>query len=198
LHPAFAGSRAQEKKMGSRLPHAAGLASLGPRVRGSRAVNVVVETPAGSRNKFKLDEESGAFLLHKVLPVGASFPFDFGFVPGTRAEDGDPLDVMLLGEEPTFTGCLVTARLLGVIEAEQKQKGKAIRNDRLIATAETEKIRPAARSLADVPSHILEQIDHFFAAYNRYEGREFVTLRRRGPQAAERRLEMAIRARRRP
>ena len=182
----------------SRLSHAAGLSSLGPRVPGSRAVNVIVETPAGSRNKFKLDEKSGAFWLHKVLPVGACFPFDFGFVPGTRAEDGDPLDVMLLSEEPTFTGCLITARLLGVIEAEQKQARKAIRNDRLIATAETEKIRPSERSLDDVPRRILDQIEHFFVAYNRYEGREFVPLRRRGPQAAERCLEKAIRAGRRP
>lgn len=85
--------------MERRLSHIAGLASLGPRAPGSRAVNVVVETPAGSRYKFKLDEQSGVFSLHKVLPVGASFPFDFGFVPGTRAEDGDPLDVMLLGDE---------------------------------------------------------------------------------------------------
>jgi len=84
------------------------------------------------------------FLLHKVLPIGAVFPFDFGFVPGTRAEDGDPLDIMLLGEEATFTGCLVAARLLGLIEAQQKEKGSTIRNDRLIATAETPKIRPTS------------------------------------------------------
>jgi inorganic pyrophosphatase len=73
---------------------------LGPRVPGSQRVNVIVETPAGSRNKYKLEEKSGLFWLHKVLPIGAAFPFDFGFVPGTRAEDGDPLDVMVLGEEP--------------------------------------------------------------------------------------------------
>jgi inorganic pyrophosphatase len=168
--------------------------SLPPRDVGSRRVNVVVETPAGSRNKFKLEEKSGFFLLHKVLPVGATFPFDFGFVPGTRAEDGDPLDVMVIGEEPTFTGCLITARLLGTIEAYQKQAGKVIRNDRVIATAETEKVRPTERSLDDVPVRILDQIEHFFVAYNRYEGREFVPFRRRGAAAAARRLEKAIRA----
>jgi len=162
----------------------------------SERVHVVVETPAGSRNKFKLDEQSGLFWLHKVLPIGAAFPFDFGFVPGTRAEDGDPLDVMVLGGEPSFTGCLITARLLGTIEAHQKQAGKVIRNDRLIATAETEKIRPSERSLDDVPRRVLDQIEHFFVAYNGYEGREFVPLRRRGPKAAERALETAIRARR--
>jgi inorganic pyrophosphatase len=169
---------------------------LGPRVPGSQRVNVIVETPAGCRNKYKLEEKSGLFWLHKVLPIGAAFPFDFGFVPGTRAEDGDPLDVMVLGEEPSFTGCLITARLLGTIEARQKEAGKVIRNDRLIATAETEKIRPSERSLDDVPRRVLDQIEHFFVAYNRYEGREFVPLRRRGPKAAERALEKAIRAQR--
>jgi inorganic pyrophosphatase len=154
---------------------------------------VIIETPAGSRNKFKFDEKHGLFLLHKILPRGAVFPFDFGFVPGTRAEDGDPLDVMVLGDEPTFTGCLVTVRLLGTIEADQKDRGKVIRNDRLIGTAQTEKIRPTARSLEDVPSHVLDQIEHFFAAYNRFEGREFVPRRRRGPRAAAKRLEKAIR-----
>jgi inorganic pyrophosphatase len=166
------------KRSPSKLPAARA------RAGDSRLVNVVVETPAGSRNKYKLDEKSGLFLLHKVLPAGAAFPFDFGFVPGTRAEDGDPLDVMVLGEEATFTGCLLTVRLLGVIEAHQKHKGSTIRNDRLIGTPETEKIRPDARSLSDLPAGLVDQIEHFFVAYNRYEGREFVPLRRRGPKAA--------------
>src|SRR5262245_46311419 len=140
---------------------------IGPRTPGSGLVNVVVETPAGSRNKFKFDARTGLFRLLKRLPIGAAFPFDFGFVPGTRAADGGPLDVMVLGAEPTFTGCLITVRLLGTIEAKQKERGKVIRNDRLIATPETEKIRPTERSLADVPRAILDQIEHFFVAYNR-------------------------------
>jgi inorganic pyrophosphatase len=134
--------------------------SLGPRAAGSPLINVVVETPAGSRNKFKFDEKLGLFLLHKTLPVGAAFPFDFGFVPGTRADDGDPLDVMVVGGEPTFTGCLVTVRLLGVIEARQKEKGSTIRNDRLIGTPETAKIRPVGRSLSDLPARLIDQIEH--------------------------------------
>src|SRR5437764_1172805 len=83
--------------------------TLGARDRATGLVNVIVETPAGSRSKYKYDEALGLFRLHKLLPVGAAFPFDFGFIPGTRAEDGDPLDVLLLGVEPTFVGCLVTA-----------------------------------------------------------------------------------------
>ena len=169
------------------------LLTIDPRVPHSNLVNVVVETPAGSRNKYKFDEQNGRFLLHKVLPIGAAFPFDFGFIPGTRAEDGDPLDVMILGEQATFTGCLVTVRLLGIIEAQQREKRSTIRNDRLIGTAETSKIRPHERSLDDLPPKVLDQIEHFFMAYNRFEGRVFVPLRRRGPRVAASRVAQAIR-----
>jgi len=169
------------------------LSSIGARASSSGRVNVIVETPAGSRSKYRYDDACGLFLLHKLLPRGASFPFDFGFIPGTRGEDGDPLDVMLVDDERTFPGCLVTARLLGVIDAEQRQKGKTIRNDRLIATAETEKIHPRARSLADLPAGVLDQIEHFFASYNQAEGREFVPLGRRGPPIAAKRVDQGIR-----
>jgi inorganic pyrophosphatase len=172
-----------------------GLLGLGPRTAEPGLVHVVVETPGGSRNKFKFDEDRGLFVLHKMLPIGAAFPFDFGFVPGTRAEDGDPLDVMVLGEEPTFTGCLLTVRLLGTIEATQKERGQTIRNDRLIGTVETAKIRPTARSIDDLPAKVLDQIEHFFVAYNRFEGREFVPTRRGRPEEAEKRVEEAIRER---
>jgi inorganic pyrophosphatase len=96
-------------------------------------LNAIIETPKASRNKFKYHEEYGLFMFDKALPTGQSFPFDFGFLPSTIGEDGDPLDVLILTEEPTFTGCLVLARLLGVIEAEQTDKGETNRNDRFIA-----------------------------------------------------------------
>src|SRR4051812_26311118 len=94
-------------------------------------LNVIVETPKGCRNKFKFDEELRCFKLSKVLPAGATFPFDFGFLPHTLADDGDPIDVLLLMDEQAFPGCLVKARLVGVIEAEQGKDKKATRNDRL-------------------------------------------------------------------
>src|SRR5881394_3501639 len=87
----------------------------------SGELNAVIETPKGHRNKFKYDEKRGLFRLSGVLPAGAVFPFDFGFVPSTRGEDGDPLDVLVLMEEPAFCGCLISARLLGAIEARQKE-----------------------------------------------------------------------------
>ena len=161
----------------------------------SHLIRVIVETPAGSRNKYKYDEELGLFRTHKVLPLGASFPFDFGFVPGTRAEDGDPVDVIVIGGEPTFPGCLTTVRLLGVIEAEQKERGKkTVRNDRLLGITVTDKIKPRERTLADVPRATLDQLEHFFISYNEAEGREFVVLGRKGPEIAERRLAAGERA----
>src|SRR5919202_2577365 len=111
------------------------LAHLEPFDAASGEVNVIIETPKGSRNKFKYDEQRGLFKLSGVLPAGAVFPFDFGFVPSTRGEDGDPLDVLVLMDEPAFAGCLVPSRLIGVIEAEQTEEGTTERNDRLIAVA---------------------------------------------------------------
>ncbi len=83
----------------------------------SGLLNVVIDTPKGSRNKYKLDEQSGQWRLSKMLPQGMAFPYDFGFIPSTRAEDGDPIDVLLLSDEPSFPGCIVPAKLIGVIEA---------------------------------------------------------------------------------
>src|ERR671933_2536230 len=99
-------------------------------------LHVVIETPKGSRNKFKFDERLRLFRLSGVLPLGAVFPFDFGFVPCTSAPDGDPLDVLVLMDEPAFAGCLLTTRLIGVIEADQTEEGQTVRNDRLIGVAE--------------------------------------------------------------
>src|SRR5947207_3463354 len=143
-------------------------------------VNVIIDTPRGSRKKFKYDEELGLFRLSKELPRGASFPYDFGFIPSTRAEDGDPLDVLVLTDDPAFTGCLVTVRLIGVLQAEQTEKGKTVRNDRLIGMIETPYNQPEVRSLTDLPPTRLDEIAHFFISYNQAEGREFKPVGRRG------------------
>ena len=143
----------------------------------SGTLNVIIETPKGSRNKYKYDEESGFFKLNKVLPVGAAFPFDFGFVPSTTGDDGDPLDVLVILEEPAFAGCLVEARLLGVLEASQSKKGKTVRNDRFVACANKLKRLCDVKSLRELDEDLLEQIQHFFISYNQSEGREFKPLR---------------------
>src|SRR5690349_19970023 len=91
-------------------------------------LNVVIDTPKGSRNKYAYDFKIDAYKLKAVLPHGSVFPFDFGSIPGTIASDGDPLDVLVLMDEPAFIGCLIEARLLGVIEAVQTEDGESERN----------------------------------------------------------------------
>jgi inorganic pyrophosphatase len=159
----------------------------------SGRLNVVVDTPKGSRNKYKLDEQRGLWRLSKVLPQGLSFPYDFGFLPSTRGEDGDPVDVLLLMDEPAFPGCVVPARLIGVLEAEQTEGGKTVRNDRLVATVETPYNQAAYRALDEVGGQRLREIEHFFVSYNQMEGRQFKPLARRGADRAHELLKEAIR-----
>jgi inorganic pyrophosphatase len=98
-----------------------------------RLLRVVIETPKGSRNKFAFDSDGRIFELKEVLPAGTAFPYDFGFVPSTKADDGDPVDVLVLMDEPAFPGCLLTCRPIGVIEGEQGDKKDKERNDRIVA-----------------------------------------------------------------
>src|SRR3982751_6438476 len=120
--------------MATKLPPPARLDFLATFDEEGRDLHVIIETPQGSRNKFNYDGERGLFKLGGVLPAGAVFPFDFGFVPSTLGGDGDPLDVLVLMYDTGVAGCLVTARLVAVIEAEQTEHdGETTRNDRLIA-----------------------------------------------------------------
>jgi inorganic pyrophosphatase len=159
----------------------------------SGRVNVVVDTPQGSRNKYKFDEQYGQWRLSKVLPQGLCFPYDFGFIPSTRGEDGDPLDVLLLADEPAFPGCVLPARLIGVLEAEQTEGGKTVRNDRLVAVVETPCNPAEYRSLEEVHPQRLDEIEHFFVAYNEREGRQFKPLARHGADRALKLVEQATR-----
>ncbi len=156
-------------------------------------LNVIIETPKNSRNKFNYDEERGLFKLGGVLPAGASFPFDFGFVPQTTGGDGDPLDVLVLMDEPAFAGCLVAARLIGVVEAEQTEEdGDATRNDRLIAVAAESRQHKGVRALKDVNEQLIAEIEHFFVSYNVIKGKEFKPTGRFGPERAKRIVEDGI------
>ena len=148
-------------------------------------LNVIIETPKGSRNKIKYEPELGIFGLGSVLPQGNVFPFDFGFVPGTEGGDGDPLDVLVLMDEPAFAGCLVPSRLIGVLEAEQIVEGRTERNDRLIAVAAESRNHADIRSIGALSGNIVEEFEHFFVSYNEAKGKEFKILARRGPKRAE-------------
>lgn len=159
----------------------------------SDLVQVVIDTPRGSRNKFKYDEKQQCFRLSHILPSGLVFPYDFGSVPGTRADDGDALDVLVLMDDPTFCGCLVTVKLIGVLAATQTEKGNALRNDRLLAVPQTPVNPPLFATLREVDSRRLDEIEAFFVAYNKAHGRTFKPRGRSGAEKAEALLNTAIR-----
>lgn len=155
-------------------------------------VHVVVETPKGGRNKLAFDPELQAFKLNGVLPEGHSFPYDFGFVPSTKAEDGDPLDVLLILDAPTFSGCVVEARLIGAIELEQEEDGQTVRNDRLLAVATRSHQHEEIHNLSDLSKSLLHEIEHFFISYNLENGRPAKILGHVGPEKAHALLKKAM------
>ena len=113
------------------------------------------------------------------------FPFDFGFIPATQADDGDPLDVLMLLEDSAPQACVIRARAIGVIEARQREaKGDWERNDRLIAIAAQAKLHSDLRSVKELNPRLLDEIEAFFAEYNKMDGKEFESLKRAGPNAA--------------
>jgi len=145
---------------------------------------VVIETAKGSPNKCAYDARLGGFVLKGVLPAGAVFPYDFGFIPSTLGEDGDPLDVLVLMDAPAFAGCIVPSRLIGAIQAEQTEDGKTRRNDRLLAVAAHSITHKSLREIDDINKDLLGQIEHFFVSYNAAKGKEFVAKRRLGSAEA--------------
>jgi inorganic pyrophosphatase len=170
-----------------------GIDSLRPYAnKRSKTINVVIETPKGKRNKFVFDQRTSVFQLRRVLPAGSAFPYDFGFVPGTEAEDGDPLDVLVLMDESAYPGCLVEARLIGVLEAEQLEDGNRTRNDRLIAVAVESHDHNNIQSLTDLSRDLLRELEHFFATYNELTGKQFNLLATRGPKRAQETLQRHI------
>jgi len=147
-------------------------------------LTVVIETPKGSPNKLAFEPRFGTFDLKGVLPAGAVFPFDFGFVPSTRAEDGDPVDVLVLMDAPVSPGCVVPSRLIGVIEAQQTEKGKTTRNDRLLAVAVNSAAHRSIADVRDLSPDLVAQVEHFFKSYNEMKGKRFDVTGRGGPRRA--------------
>ncbi len=162
-------------------------------------LHVIIDTPKDSRNKYKFDEKLGLFKLGGVLPVGAFFPFDFGYIPNTLGGDGDPVDVLVLMDEPAFVGCLIPSRLIGVICAEQTEKnGKTETNDRLIAVAANSRVHSGVKSLNDLNETLVGEIEHFFVSYNMAKGKEFKPLGRFGAQKARKIIEDGMKLYKKP
>ncbi|MDQ1468915.1 MAG: inorganic pyrophosphatase [Bryobacterales bacterium] len=157
-----------------------------------RQCRAIIETPKHGRNKFNYDPESGLFELASLLPEGMLFPFDFGFIPSTLGEDGDPLDVMVLMDEPAHVGCLVELRILGVIEAEQTGDGKTLRNDRVLAAAVHSYSYEEITSIGQLNKSLVSQIEQFFVTYNHQHGKTFKIVGRGEPERALRLIEDGI------
>jgi inorganic pyrophosphatase len=170
----------------STLPH-----QLEPKACLCRAI---IETPKGCRNKFDYDPESNLFRLGGLLPEGMMFPFDYGFIPSTLGDDGDPLDVMVLMDAPAHPGCLLDVRIIGIIEAEQTEHGKTERNDRLLAVAVHSYDHEKIESIDQVSKTLLSQIEEFFVSYNRQRGKRFRITATGGPKKAVRFIKAGIKA----
>ena len=145
-------------------------------LRNQDSFQVIVETPKGSRNKYGFDPEQRIFELRKVLPEGMAFPLDFGFLPRTLAPDGDPIDVLLLMDEPAFPGCVVRSRIIGVIEGEQIDGKKKVRNDRLVAVADLSHAYKDWTRLKDLPKNFVVELEAFFVNYHGLEGKKYKLL----------------------
>jgi inorganic pyrophosphatase len=157
-------------------------------------LQVIIETPKGSRNKFAFDPEQRIFTLKAVLPAGMVFPYDFGFLPQTIAPDGDPIDVLLLMDEPAYPGVVVRSRLIGVIEGEQIDGDKRNRNDRLVAIAEANHMYANIRKLKDLPDQFVHELEQFFVNYHNLEGKQYKLLGCKGVQTATELINKAKRA----
>jgi inorganic pyrophosphatase len=160
----------------TKLPH-----HLDPKAAACRAV---IETPKGHRCKFDYDRKSRLFRLKTILPDGMSFPLDFGFVPSTLCDDGDPLDVMVLVDEPTCVGALLDVRLIGVVEAKEVEDGRTERNDRLLAVASVSHLYADIKTPEDLPGPFIDNLAQFWINKDRLEGKSFTVLGVRGPKVA--------------
>jgi inorganic pyrophosphatase len=128
-------------------------------------VNAVIEIPRGSSNKYEYDHELGVFKLDRTLYSPLFYPFDYGWIAGTMSADGDPLDVLVIGSHPTFTGCVVTCRPLGVLMMRD-EKGA---DEKILPRVAHDPRYHGVRRLGHVPEHILREVEHFFQVYKTLE-----------------------------
>jgi inorganic pyrophosphatase len=156
-------------------------------------LRVVIETPKGSRNKFAFDPDARIFELKKVLPAGMTFPYDFGFVPSTKADDGDPVDVLVLMDEPAFAGCVLSCRPIGVIEGEQGDKKDKERNDRIIAVEKDAHSWADIKTISDLGKEFCRELEEFFVNYHKLSGAQYRVLGLKGPDQARKLVKSGMR-----
>jgi inorganic pyrophosphatase len=167
------------------------LDQISPRGEARNTLRVVIETTRGCRNKYSYKPDEALFELKKVLPEGHVFPFDFGFIPQTLGDDGDPLDVLVIMDAPTFPGCVVECRLIALLQARQTEEGRTFRNDRFIAVAERSILYRHYRDVRDLGAEVREQIEHFFVSFNELAGKKFTPLKMLGAAAARKAIRLS-------
>jgi len=136
-------------------------------------IEVIVETPKGSQFKYKYDSKKEWFTLHKALPVGLTFPYDFGFIRGTKGDDGDPLDVLIFSEFSFIQGSMIECTVMGSMKAEQIDEKETIRNDRIFVYPELKSFYPVYDSMEDIHEEKLKEIENFFIYYNAMQKKTF-------------------------
>ena len=147
----------------------AGLTPIDP---GRRILfDVTVEIPKGTKNKYEMDHNSGRLRLDRVLFTSTQYPYDYGFVEGTLGLDGDPLDAMVIGAEPTFPGCLIECYAVAMFRMTDEMGG----DDKVLCVATADTRREHIKDLASVPEHMLLEIEHFFSVYKDLEPGKYVT-----------------------
>jgi inorganic pyrophosphatase len=151
-------------------------------------VDVFVEIPRGSQNKYEFDKEAGVFRLDRVLYSPMHYPAEYGYIRNTLAEDGDPLDALVLTSFPTFPGCVIETRVVGVLLMAD-DKGQ---DEKLLGVAATDPRFDHVQTLDDVPPHILKEIAHFFEVYKDLEGKETRIEGWKGREEAERILQESL------
>jgi inorganic pyrophosphatase len=139
-------------------------------------IEVIVETPKGSQFKYKYDPKKEWFTVHKALPVGLIFPYDFGFIPGTKGDDGDPLDVLIMSEFSFIQGSMLECKVIGSMKAEQTDKEETIRNDRIFVYPDLKGFYPVYNSMEDIQKEKLKEIESFFIYYNSIQDKNFKPL----------------------
>jgi inorganic pyrophosphatase len=144
----------------------------------------VVETPRGSTCKLEFDPDLGNFTLAKPLMAGLTYPYDWGFIPSTKAEDGDPLDVLMIHDSRTYPGVVLRCRPIGILRVEQKRKGKTERNDRIFAVPDRSPMESDLVDVRDLPSRAHKELENFFLATNALEDKELKFRGWRGPNGA--------------
>jgi inorganic pyrophosphatase len=147
-------------------------------------IHTVVETPRGSTCKLDFDPDLGVFTLAKPLMAGLSYPFDWGFIPSTKAPDGDPLDVLIIHDARTYPGVVLKCRPVGVLEVEQTSGAKRERNDRIFAVPDRSPLETDLKDIRNLPSRARKELEEFFRATNALENKDLKFLGWRGPKHA--------------